>query len=183
MAIWDWLRELPIIDDVADVMDIFAEFLPDVDPGTIPGGDYAELREGMFWTVGEEGFDTRQRMLTDLSLEPVAYDEDGKVANGLWRDPHTGFESSDPSDFDIDHRVPFQEIADQFPQVYELPRDEQLAIHNDPENLQVIHDVHNLGKGADTPAEHAREFADADAQREFLRKCADYVGRLQERFG
>ena len=181
MAIWDWLREMPIIDDVADALDVFAELLPDVEAGTVPVGDYAELREGMFWTVGEDGLDTRERMLTDLSLEPVAYDEQGKVLSGLWRDPHTGFESSDTSDFDIDHRVPFRVIADQFPQLYDLPRDGQLAIYNDPENLQVIHDVHNLEKRADTPAEHAWEFADADARGEFLRRCADYVGRLQER--
>ena len=121
-------------------------------------------------------------MLTDLSLEPVTYDEQGGVSSGLWRDPHTGFESSDPSDFDVDHRVPFRVVADQFPQLYELPRDEQLAVYNDPENLQVIHDVHNLQKGYDVPAEHALAFADADAQGEFLRKCADHMGRLRARF-
>ena len=32
------------------------------------------------------------------------------------------------------------------------------------------------------PAERALAFADADAQEEFLRKCADYMGRLRERF-
>ena len=182
MAIWEWLRELPIIDDVADAFDIFAEFLPEADSGAVPGGDYAELRESMYWTIGEDGIDTRQQLLIDFSLEPVSYDGNGQVASGLWRDPHMGFESSDPSDFDIDHRVPFREIADQFPQLYESPREEQLAIYNDAENLQVIHDEHNLEKGDDTPEQHAQEFANADAREKFLRKCTDYVGRLNERF-
>ena len=182
MAIWDWLRELPIIDDVADALDISAEFVPDAEIGTGGVGDYADLREGMYWTVGEDGLDTRERLLTEVSREPVAYDEQGDALSGLWRDPHTGFESNDPSDFDVDHRVPFRVVADEFPQLYELPRDEQLAVYNDPENLQVIHDVHNLEKGDDAPAERALAFADADAQEEFLRKCADYMGRLRERF-
>ena len=182
MAIWEWLRELPIIDDAADAFDILAEFLPEAGYGDVPVGDYAELRESMHWTIGEDGVDTRQRLLIDSSLDPVSYDEDGQVANGLWRDPLTGFESSNPSDFDIDHRVPFREIADQFPQLYELPREEQLAIYNDSENLQVIHDEHNLEKGDDTSEQHAQEFGDADAGREFLSKCADYLGRLTERF-
>lgn len=181
MAIWDWLRELPIIDDVADVIDVFAEILPEAGSAAA-AGDYDELRESMYWTTGEDGVDTRQFLLIDSSLEPVSYDEDGQVASGLWRDPLTGFESSDPADFHIDHRVPFREIADQFPQLYELPREEQLAIYNDGENLQVVHDEHNREKGDNSPEQHAQEFADANARGEFLRKCADYVGRLTERF-
>ena len=181
MALWDWLRELPFIDDVADALDIVAELFPDAEASPAVG-DYAELREGMFWTVGEDGLDTRERLLTDLSLEPVSYDEQGNVSSGLWRDPHTGFESTDPSDFDVDHRVPFRVLADQFPQLYELPRDEQLAVYNDPENLQVIHDVHNFEKGDDAPAEHALSFADPDGREEFLRKCKGFVGRLRETF-
>lgn len=182
MAIREWLRELPIIDDAADAFDILAELLPEAGSGDVPVGDYAELRESMYWTIGEDGVDTRQNLLIDSSLEPVSYDEDGQVASGLWRDPLTGFESSNPSDFDIDHRVPFREIADQFPQLYELPREEQLAIYNDSENLQLIHDEHNLEKGHDSPEQHAQEFEDADAKKEFLRKCADYLRRLTERF-
>ena len=182
MAIWEWLRELPVIDDVADAFDVFAEFLPEAGFVAVSVGDYSELRESMYWTIGEDGVDTRQQLLIDSSLEPVSYGENGNVASGFWRDPHTGFESNDPSDFDIDHRVPFREIAEQYPQVYGLPKDEQLVIYNDIENLQVVHDVHNLEKGDDLPARHALEFADVDARREFLRKCADYVGRLQERF-
>ena len=131
MTILNWLRELPIIDDVADTIDIFAEFFPEEDASSIIVGDYAELRDNMFWTVGEDGLDTRERMLTDFALEPVVSDERGKILKGLWRDPLTGFESSDPSDFDIDHRIPFRVIADRFPDLYELPRDEQLAIYND----------------------------------------------------
>lgn len=182
MAFWDWFRELPIIDDVADALDIVTELFPDAEAGSVPDGDYAELREGMYWTVGEDGLDTREQLLTDASLEPVGHDENGSVATGLWRDPHTGFESTDPSDFDVDHRVPFREIADRFPQLLELPKEEQLAIYNDPENLQVVHDAHNLKKGADTPTEHALEFADGNAKREFLGKCVAYLEQLRARF-
>ena len=183
MAIWDWLKEIPIIDDLADALDMFTEFLPEADSVAVPVGDYAELRESMYWTIGENGVDTRQQLLIDFSLEQVSLGDNGHVAVGLWRDPHTGFESNDPSDFDIDHRVPFREIADQFPQLYELPKDEQLAIYNDVENLCVVHDVHNLEKGDDLPAKHALEITDVDARREFLRKCADYLGLLRERLG
>ena len=182
MGIWEWLRDLPIVDDVADAFDIFAEFIPEAGSGAVLVGDYAELRQSMYWTIGQGGFDTRQQLLIDFSLEPVSYGENGQVAKGLWRDPHTGFESSNPSDFDVDHRVPFKETADQFPELYELPKDEQLAIYNDVENLQVVHDVHNLAKGDDAPAQHALELASLGSRREFLRKCADYVGGLQERF-
>ena len=182
MTIWEWIREFPIVDDVADVFDIVAEYVPEADSGDVPVGDYAELRESMYWTIGEDGVDTRQHLLIDSSLEPVSYDENGRVANGLWRDPLTGFESTDPSDFNVDHRVPFRKIADWFPQLYELPREEQLAIYNDGENLQVVHEEHNLEKGDDTPEQHAQEFEDADVRREFLRKCAGYVERLTERF-
>ena len=181
MAIWDWLRELPIIDDVADAFDIFAEFLPEASSGAVPVGEYGELRQSMYWTIGEDGVDTRQQLLIDSSMEPVSYGANGQVASGLWRDPHTGFESNDPSDFDIDHRVPFRVIADQFPQLYELPREVQLEIYNDAGNLQVVHDEHNLEKGDDTPEQHAQEFADAEARGEFLRKCAVYLVRLNER--
>lgn len=181
MAIWDWLRELPIVDDVADTLDILAEFLPEGSVSTVPASDYGELRDTMYWTIGNDGVDTRQRLLVDSSLEPVLHDEDGRVARGLWRDPHTGFESRDPSDFDVDHRVPFREIVNQLPQLYELPREEQLEIYNDAENLQVVHDQHNFEKGDATPEQHARTFADPEARREFLRKCADYLGRLNDR--
>ena len=37
-------------------------------------------------------------------------------------------------------------------------------------------------QGDDTPERHAQEFANADARGKFFRKCADYVGRLNERF-
>ena len=73
-------------------------------------------------------------------------------------------------------------VAEEFPQLYGLPRDEQLAVYNDPGNLQVVHDVHNLEKGADTPAEHALRVANPDVRDEFLRKCADYMDGLRARF-
>ena len=79
--------------------------------------------------------------LAERSLEPVARDESGRIISGLWRDAHTGFESRNPSDFDIDHRVPFKEIVDQFPQMYELSNAEQFAIYNDPDIRKVDQEI------------------------------------------
>ena len=181
MAIADWLRDIPLVDDLVEFAELVTELLPETaDP---QGGDYGELRESMYWTVGEGGMTTREQLLAEHSLEPVVRDGDGRVISGLWTDSHTGFQSQDPSDFDIDHRVPFAEIVDQFPQVHQLSKDEQLAIYNDPGNLQVIHDVHNRAKGMASPAEHAWEFVDEETRGEFLRKCGDYVLGLRRRFG
>ena len=56
--------------------------------------------------------------------------------------------SFDAEDFDIDHRMPFSKIMESYPEIYKLLGDEQLAIYNDPNNLQVIYDDHNMKKGA-----------------------------------
>ena len=183
MAIADWLREMPFVDDMVELAEIVAELIPIAATEGIDAGDYSELRDGMYWTVGEDGMTTRERLLTERSLEPVARDESGRIISGLWKDAHTGFESNDPSDFDIDHRVPFAEIVDQFPQMYEMSKEEQLAVYNDPDNLQVIHDDHNRAKGDASPAEHAWEFSDAEARGEFLKVCGDYLFGLRKRFG
>ena len=182
MAIADWLREIPLVDDFVEFAELVAELLPDAADG-VAGGDYGELRDSMYWTTGEEGMTTRERLLAEHSLEPVTCDADGRIVSGFWTDPHTGFQSRDPSDFDIDHRVPFAEIVDQFPQVHDLSKSEQLAIYNDPDNLQVLHDEHNRAKGMASPREHAWEFANDAARGEFLRQCADYVLGLRKRFG
>ena len=183
MAIADWLREMPFVDDVVELAEIVAELIPIAATEGVDAGDYSELRDGMYWTVGEDGMTTRERLLAERSIEPVVRDESGRTISGLWRDAHTGFESRDPSDFDIDHRVPFKEIVDQFPQVYGLTKEEQLAIYSDPDNLQVTHDEHNREKGDATPAEHAREFVDAMGRGDFLRVCGDYLLGLRKRFG
>ena len=183
MGIADWLREIPFVDDVVELAEIAAELIPIAATEGVDAGDYSELRDGMYWTVGEDGMTTRERLLAERSIEPVVRDESGRTISGLWRDAHTGFESRDPSDFDIDHRVPFAEIVDQFPQMYEMSKEEQLAVYNDPDNLHVIHDDHNRAKGDASPAEHAWEFSDDEARGEFLKVCGDYLFGLRKRFG
>ena len=178
VGIADWIRELPIVDDLADLIDIISEFVP----GEPSGSDYGELRDSMWWIVGADGLDTRDQMLVEHSLEPVTKDDEGKIVSGFWRDAHTGFESRNPSDFDIDHRVPFREIVADFPIIQELSQDEQLAIYNDPENLQVVHDMHNREKEAESASVHARSFVDAEAGADFVRQCADYLANLRRRF-
>lgn len=183
MAFLDWIRELPFVDDVVDVAELLGETLSDGIPIGEVSGAYEELREDMYWTEGEDGIGTRDLVLAESSLEPVVQDDTGRVKSGLWIDPHTGFESTDPADFHIDHRVPFKTVVGEFSGIYDLPREEQLAIYNDPNNLQVISAAHNLEKGAESPSEHASTFTDPEAGAHFLKQCNDYIDGLRTRLG
>lgn len=54
--------------------------------------------------------DTRATVLARDSLIPVTWDEQGcRVVSGRWRDPWSGWETSDPSALDIDHMIPLAE--------------------------------------------------------------------------
>jgi hypothetical protein len=51
--------------------------------------------------------DTRQEVLIEESLVAPTLDARGcRVVSGMWRDEYTGAVFTDPSDLDIDHRVP-----------------------------------------------------------------------------
>ena len=52
--------------------------------------------------------DTRHEVLIVESLVPVTMDGH-RVKSGLWVGPYTGFVSSNPHDFQIDHMVPLKE--------------------------------------------------------------------------
>jgi hypothetical protein len=53
---------------------------------------------------------TRQEVLIDESVEPVALDSKGcKVLSGRWYDPYTGEAFTNPRELDIDHLVPLAE--------------------------------------------------------------------------
>ena len=201
MGMWDFLRELPIIDDIVDVGEVIAVCVGISDSGevanevleqdqentvvetsaTLP--DYGEFRDGMYWTeVGDTDQNTREWLLEQFSSVPVEKDSSGDVVSGLWTDPHTGFTSSNPDDFDIDHRMPFHEVMSSHPEIYNLPVEEQLAIYNDPDNLQVIHDDHNMDKGAQPGDVHAAEIADEEFRRQFLADYHAYKESLEKRF-
>ena len=68
MGIADWLREIPLVDDVVELAEIAAELIPIAATEGVDAGDYSELRDGMYWTVGEDGMTTRERLLTERSL-------------------------------------------------------------------------------------------------------------------
>lgn len=51
--------------------------------------------------------DTRQEVLAEESLVPPTFDaRNCRVLSGLWRDEYTGRHFTNPSDLEIDHRVP-----------------------------------------------------------------------------
>jgi len=76
-----------------------------VPSGHIPEYDRAEWRH---W-IDEDGDcqDTRQEVLIVESLLAPTLDASGcRVLAGRWRDEYTGVVYTDPSDLDVDHRVP-----------------------------------------------------------------------------
>ncbi len=77
----------------------------DIVPAEIPTYVRADWQH---W-VDEDGDcqDTRQEVLIDESLIPPTLDTRGcRVVAGRWRDEYTGAVYTDPSDLDVDHRVP-----------------------------------------------------------------------------
>ena len=202
MSFWDFFRELPIVDDIIDAIEAVYVYSEGVCPDEIAGDvvafesgdidngissivpfDYDAFRDKMYWTeVGDTGQSTREWLLEQSSLVPVEKDFSGQILSGQWRDPHTGFISSDPEDFDIDHRMAFSKIMESYPEIYELPHYEQLAIYNDLDNLQVIHDDHNMEKGAQSGEAHAMEIADEKFRKQFLADYLSYKESLRKRF-
>ena len=63
--------------------------------------------------------------------------------------------------------MPFHEVMESYPEISNLPQEEQLAIYNDLD-LQVIHDDHNIGKGAQSGEVHASKITDKEFREQFL---------------
>lgn len=59
-----------------------------------------------------DGCNTRDEVLIAESVEPVNLGENCDVLSGRWVSAYDGYESSDPSEFDIDHVVPLAEAWD-----------------------------------------------------------------------
>lgn len=81
--------------------------------GQDEGPPQAPYERGLYvhW-VDDDGdcLDTRQEVLMAESRTPARLDPTGcRVAEGLWRDPFTDREITDPSALDIDHLVPLAE--------------------------------------------------------------------------
>ena len=201
MGLLDFLHELPVVDDLVDLWEAGTILLSDSDAVELTGEaappesgepdgelsssvlDYSAFRDEMYWTeVGDTGQNTREWLLERSSLSPVEKDSSGEILSGKWIDSHTGFTSSDPADFDIDHRMPFHEVVESYPEIHDLSREEQLAIYNDLHNLQVIHDDHNMEKGAQSGEVHADYIKDEEFRERFLEDYRNYKEALERRF-
>ena len=175
MSFREYLAALPIVGDFFDAAELVEGC---VELATASTDGYAALRDSMMWTEVADGVDTRAAMLTAASEAPVEYGTEGEIVAGQWTDPFTGFTSSNPADFDIDHRVPFKAIADSVPGFGDLPHDEQLAYFNDRDNLQVLHDEHNASKGDALPSEYAERIGDTRLRGDFTAACERYMDKV-----
>ncbi len=141
------------------------------------------LREKMDWTIVENtDLDTRNYLLEQTSEKTVKWDDLKKeVSSGYWTYLH-GFSSSDPDDFHIDHRVPFSWIVEEYPEFRNLPEEEQLAIFNDQDNLQVLRDDHNREKGTESLEEYAPKICSETERNKFLTAGLEYQEKLKDFF-
>ncbi len=176
MGIRELLSDVPIVGELLDVAEI-ADGVAEMAAGAAAEG-YAALREKMEWVEVADGMDTRTAMLAEASEVPPVLGDDGEISAGLWTDPYTGFSSSDPGDFEIDHRVPFKAVSEAVPRFADLSLDEQLAHYNDPDNLQVLHDGHNASKGDALPGDYAETIGDPSMRTRFLSDCSRYMSKL-----
>lgn len=176
MSIREFLYALPVIGDLFDSTEI-VDGIVELAASSASEG-YAALREKMEWVETAGGLDTRASMLAAASDVPAVLNERGEVVGGQWTDPFTGFTSSDPSDFDIDHRVPFKAVVETVPNFAALPLDEQIAHFNDRDNLQVLHDGHNASKGDALPQQYVARITDSSLREKFLSDCNRYMSKL-----
>ena len=176
MSIREIVSELPVIGDLLDGAEL-VDGIVELATGGAPEG-YAALREKMEWAKTASGMDTRAAMLAAASEVPPVFNDNGEILAGQWTDPFTGFTSSDPSDFDIDHRVPFKAIVDSVPNFTALSLEEQITCFNDTDNLQVLHDGHNASKGDTLPQQYSASIADPSLREKFLNDCNRYMSKL-----
>ncbi len=100
-----------------------------------------------------DGLDTRQEVLVLESLVTQTVNDNGRVAEGLWSGPYTGFVTSDPSDLDIDHMVPLKEAHRSGAHAWDRQRREDYT--NDlghPQALIGVKAGANRSKGDGDPA-------------------------------
>ena len=178
MSMMDWLEEIPFIGDF--IILLSPEDSAELTASSTAIGDYGALRETMCWTeVGDTGLDTRDYLLETSSEVRIMRDVTGNIISGQWTDPH-GFTSTDPSNFDIDHHVPFSQVVKENPDFYNLSHEEQLKIYNDQDNLQIVESYHNrVEKGAETTQEHAKEFHSLEKREAFLNEGTEYLAKVK----
>lgn len=93
--------------------------------------------------------DTRQEVLIEESLVTPTLDTRGcRVLSGLWRDEYTGLLFTDPSDLDIDHRVPLANAHRSGGWPWDASRKRAYANDlRDPEHLLAVSATANRSKG------------------------------------
>jgi hypothetical protein len=120
-----------------------------------PGIEY-NRRDWRHWIDADKDCqDTRQEVLIEESLVPVAFEDDRKcrVASGEWADPYTGIKFTDPGDLDIDHVVSLRAAHDSGGYLWDADRRKSFANElDDPRALRAVHNSANRSKGSRTPA-------------------------------
>ena len=98
--------------------------------------------------------DARQEALIVESKVPVTFktDDDCKVKEGLWSDPFTGLDFTNPGDLDVDHMVPLQNAhrSGGWNWSYDKRKDYANDLAH-PEHLIAVSASANRSKGAKGP--------------------------------
>ena len=97
--------------------------------------------------------DAREEVLKRQSLRKVRFSDDGcRVVSGLWRDPYTDEEFTDPHHLDVDHLVPLEEAHNSGGHAWD--RERRAAFANDlddPRTLIAVSSEVNRAKGSKGP--------------------------------
>jgi hypothetical protein len=95
---------------------------------------------------------TRHEILKEQSLRPARLSKNRcYVSSGLWADPYSGKEYTQPSNLDIDHIIPLKWAHDHGG--FSWTADKKEAFANDPDNLLAVEDRLNRIKIAQGPTE------------------------------
>lgn len=148
----------------------------------ITAESYDQFREIGWSDADGNGLDTRQEMLIESSNIDASVGANGNI-HGEWTDPYTGETTTDSSKVELDHIIPVQQLVAEHPGILQLPMEEQIAIYNDPANLQVVHESTNTSKGATSFGEFISSVEDANLRQELLAKVLPFKAFLLQTVG
>ena len=155
LSFLDDLFEPPPLDEAPKPPTTLTIMVAEV-PDDIPEYDRSEWKH---WTDEDKDCqDTRQEVLIQESLEPVAFDTDRKcrVIAGKWWAPHLGHHLGNPSHIDVDHVVPLQNAHKSGGWRWDAATKESYAnFLEDDAHLMAISARHNRSKGSRGPEEWA----------------------------
>jgi len=125
------------------------EFAIDDGPRSIP--PYLREDWGDWKDVDGDGCDARNQALLASSSETAQIVEDCAVVSGSWTSDYDGRAVSDPSDLDVDHVVPLENVHESGGWTWTA--DQRVQFFNDQANLWPVSLESNRSKGARTPDE------------------------------